>query len=97
MLNRNLYLQRFKVLFVTGDYSGIRAGFIGSSRAEIRRGLATFQLMTIFEEVCRRLIIVEHDPSLYVDSTDMVECIQQALNRQLMSPPYMEFKEPCPA
>jgi hypothetical protein len=40
---------------------------------EIRRGFSTFQLMTILEEACHSLIIVEHDPMLYEDSTEMVE------------------------
>jgi len=37
--------------------------------------------MTILEEACHSLIIVEHDPMLYGDSTEMVEYIKQALKR----------------
>ena len=48
---------------------------------EIRRGFTTFQLMTILEEACHCLIIVEHDPMLYEDSAEMVEYIQQALKQ----------------
>jgi hypothetical protein len=58
MLNRNLNLQRYKVLFVTGNYSGILSRlhrrFMG---LEIRRGFTTFLLITILEEACRSLII----------------------------------------
>jgi hypothetical protein len=37
--------------------------------------------MTILEEACHCLIIVEHDPMLYEDSAEMVEYIQQALKQ----------------
>jgi hypothetical protein len=48
---------------------------------EIRRGFTTFQLMTILEEACHSLIVVEHDPLLYENSIEMVEYIQQALKQ----------------
>jgi hypothetical protein len=81
MLNRNLNLQRFKVLFVTGNYSGILSRLHRRfTELEIRRGFTTFQLMTILEEACHSLIIVEPDLLLYEDSR-MVEHIQQALNK----------------
>ena len=35
--------------------------------------------MTILEEACHSLIIVEHDPLLYEDSQEMTEYISQAL------------------
>jgi len=37
--------------------------------------------MTILGEAYHSLIIVEHDPMLYEDSTEMVEYIQQALKQ----------------
>lgn len=48
---------------------------------EIRRGFTTFQLMTILEEACYSLIIVENDPMLYENSTEIVEFIQEALKQ----------------
>jgi hypothetical protein len=82
MLNRNLNLQRFKVLFVTGNYSGVLSRLHRRfTELEIRRGFTTFQLMTILEEAFHRLIIVEHDPLLTEDSAEMVEYIQQALKQ----------------
>jgi hypothetical protein len=69
-------LQRYRVLFVTGNYSGILSRqHLRFTELEIRRGFTTFQLMTILEEACHSLIIVEHDPMLYEDSTEMVEYI----------------------
>ena len=82
MLNRNLNLQRFKVLFVTGNYSGILSLLHRRfTRLEIRKGFTTFQRMTILVEACHSFIIVEHAPLLYRISTEMVEYIQQALRQ----------------
>jgi hypothetical protein len=75
-------LQRFKVLFVTGNYSGILSRqHRRFTELEIRRGFTTFQLMTILEEAYHSLIIVEHAPLLYEDSQEMVEYISQALKQ----------------
>jgi hypothetical protein len=82
MLNRNLNLQRYKVLYVTGNFSGILSRLHRRfTELEIRRGVTTFQLMTILEEAYHSLIIVEHDPLLYEDSQEMVEYISQALKQ----------------
>ena len=60
MLNRYSNLQRYRVLFVTGNYSGVLSRLHRRfTKLEIRRGFTAFQLMTILEEVCRILIIVE--------------------------------------
>jgi hypothetical protein len=80
MLNRNLNFQRYKVLFVTGNYSGILSKLHRRfTELEIRCGFTTFQLMTILEEAYHSLIIVEHDPLLYENSQGMVEYISQTL------------------
>jgi hypothetical protein len=82
MLNHNLNLQLFKVLFVTGNYSGILSRLHRRfTELEIRRGFTTFQLMTILEEAHHSLIIVEHDPLLYEDAQEMTEYISQALKQ----------------
>ena len=82
MLNRNLNLQLFKVLFVTGNYSGILSRLHRRfTELEIRRGFTTFQLMTILEEAHHSLIIIEHDPMLYEDAQEMIEYISKALKQ----------------
>ncbi|MDD1758241.1 MAG: hypothetical protein LUQ22_05860 [Methanotrichaceae archaeon] len=83
MLNRNLNLQRFKVLFVTGNFSGILSRLHRSfTELEIRRGFTSFQLMTILEEAYHSLIIIEHDPILYEDSAEMVgEYVSRAMKQ----------------
>jgi hypothetical protein len=79
-LNKNLNLQRYKVLFVSGNYSGILSKLDRRfTELEIRRGFTVFQLITILEEAYHSLIIVEHDPMLYEDEAEMVEFISHAL------------------
>jgi hypothetical protein len=82
MLNHNLNLQRYKVLYVTGNFSGILSRLHRRfTELEIRRGFTTFQLMTILEEANHSLIIIEHDPILYEDSAELVEYISQAMRQ----------------
>jgi hypothetical protein len=79
-LNRNLNLQRFRVLYVTGNYSAILSGLDRRFEAlEIRRGFTVFQLMTILEEAHHSLIFIEHDPLLYEDAAEMTEYVSQAM------------------
>jgi len=79
-LNRNLNLQRFKVLYVTGNSSAILSRLDRRFEAlEIRRGFTVFQLMTILEEAHHSLILIEHDPLLYDDAKEMTEYISHAL------------------
>ncbi len=62
-LNRNLDLQPFEVLYISGNYSGILSKLDRRFEAlEIRRAFTCFQLMTILEEAHHSIIIVEHDP-----------------------------------
>ncbi|MDM7933891.1 MAG: hypothetical protein QUS08_00700 [Methanothrix sp.] len=79
-LNRNLNLQRFSVLYITGNRSAILSGL--DRRFEdlhVRRGFTAFQLMTILEESHHSLIMVEHDPLLYEDAEEMAEYVSQAM------------------
>lgn len=79
-MNRNLNLQRFKVLYVTGNYSAILSRLDRRFEAlEIRRGFTVFQLMTILEEAHRSLIFIEHDPLLYEDAAEMTEYVSKAM------------------
>jgi hypothetical protein len=79
-LNRNLNLQRFRVLYVTGNYSAVLSKLDRRFEAlEIRRGFTVFQLMTILEENHHSLIFIEHDPLLYEDAREMTEYVSLAL------------------
>ena len=80
-LNRNLNLQRFKVLYICGNYSSVLSRldrkFVD---LEIRRAFTVFQLMTILEEAHHSLVVIEHDPLLYEDAQGMVEYVSQGLH-----------------
>jgi len=50
-LNSHLNLQRFKVLFINGNYSRILSSLNRRfTELEIRRAFTSFQLMTILEQ-----------------------------------------------
>jgi hypothetical protein len=79
-LNRNLDLQRYKVLYVCGNHSGILSKLDRRFQdLEIRRAFTVFQLMTILEEARHSIVFVEHDPLLYEDAAEMTEYVSQAL------------------
>jgi len=80
MLNRNPNLQRYKILYVSGNFSGILSRLHRTfTELEVRRGFTTFQIMTILEESHHSLIIIEHDPIIYEDSAEMVEYVSKAM------------------
>jgi DNA polymerase I len=79
-MNAHLDMQRFKVLYVCGNYSRILSSLDrGFTSLEIRRAFTAFQLMTILEENHHTLLIIEHDPLLYEDAAEMVEYAARAL------------------
>jgi hypothetical protein len=79
-LNRNLNLQRFRVLYICGNYSGILSGLDRRFEAlEIRRAFTVFQIMTILEENSHTILLIEHDPSLYEDAKEMTEAVSKAI------------------
>ena len=62
-LNHNLNLQRFKVLYVCGNYSSILSSLDRRFETlEVRRAFTIFQLMTILEE-----LIKNADRAFYFD------------------------------
>ena len=74
VLNRKLNLQRHKVLYICGNYSSILSQLDLRFRdIEIRRAFTLFQIMTLLEEACYTLVIIEHDPLLYKDATGMID------------------------
>jgi hypothetical protein len=81
-LNSHINLQRYKVLYVSGNYSRILSRLDRNyTELEIRRAFTSFQLMTILEENHHTFLIVEHDPMLYEDAGEMVEYVAQALKQ----------------
>jgi hypothetical protein len=81
-LNSHLELQRYKVLFICGNYSRILSRLNRNiTELEIRQAFTSFQLMTILEENHHSFLIMEHDPLLYEDAEEMVEYLAQALRQ----------------
>jgi hypothetical protein len=81
-LNKRLNLQRYKVLFISGNYSRILSRLDRKfTEFEIRRAFTSFQLMTILEENHHSILIVEHDPLLYEDAEEMVEYVSQHMRQ----------------
>jgi hypothetical protein len=81
-INTNPNLQRHKVLFVSGNYSRILSRLDRNiTELDVRRALTSFQLMTILEENHHTFLIVEHDPLLYEDASEMVEYVAQHLRQ----------------
>jgi hypothetical protein len=79
-LNNHINLQRFKTLYICGNYSRILSrmdrNFVD---LEIRRAFTAFQLLTILEEARHTLVFVEHDPLLYEDAAEITEYVSLAL------------------
>jgi DNA polymerase I len=81
-LNSHLNLQRYKVLYVCGNYSRILSHLDRNfTELEVRRAFTSFQLMTVLEENHHTFLILEHDPMLYEDAKEMVEYVAQALKQ----------------
>jgi DNA polymerase I len=76
-------LQRYKILFISGNYSRILNRLNRNiTELDVRRAFTVFQLMTILEENHHSFLIVEHDPLLYEDAEKkMVEYLAQALRQ----------------
>ena len=75
-------LQRYKILFISGNYSRILSRLNRNiTELDVRRAFTSFQLMTILEENHHSFLIVEHDPLLYEDSQEMVGYLAQALKQ----------------
>ena len=65
-MNSHLNLQRYKVLYISGNYSRILSRPDRNfTDLEIRRAFTSFRLMTILEENHHSFLIVENDPMLY--------------------------------
>ena len=48
---------------------------------DVRRAFTSFQLMTILDENHHSFLILEHDPLLYEDASEMVEYVAQHLRQ----------------
>jgi hypothetical protein len=91
--NSHLELQRYKILFICGNYSRILSRLDGNfTEPKVRCAFTVFQLMTILQENHHSLLIVEHDPLLYEDAEKrMVEYLAQALKQTSREAPILLY------
>jgi hypothetical protein len=80
-LNSNLMkIQRLQVLYVSGNYSRILDKLDRRfTELAVRRAFTAYKLMTILKEAYQTMIILEHDPSLFEDASELAEYVGQAL------------------
>jgi DNA polymerase I len=78
--NENLNYQRFLTLYVCGNYSRVLNRLDTSlSHFDIRRAFTSNQLLTVLQESCHTIVILEHDPTLYDGDKEMRGFISHAL------------------
>ena len=81
-INSHPELQRYKILFISGNYSRILSRLNRNiTELDVRRAFTSFQLMTILEENHHSFLIIEHDPILYEDAEHMIEYVAQHLRQ----------------
>lgn len=79
-LNGYLNLQRFKTLYISGNYSRVLSKLDRRfTDLDVRRSFTAYQLLTILEESHHSVLVVEHDPSLYEDAKNLPEYISRAM------------------
>jgi hypothetical protein len=72
-LNNNRDLQRFLFLYVSGNYSRLLSSINRSSKNfEVRRAFTAHQLFTILKEVSHTVVFLEHDPTLFDGTEEMM-------------------------
>jgi DNA polymerase I len=79
-INSHQELQRYKMHFISGNFSRVLSRLNRNiTERDVRRAFTSFQLMTILEENHHSILIIEHDPQLYEDAREMVSYLAQAL------------------
>lgn len=66
--------HRYLLLYICGNYSRLLSMLdMRSANFEIRRAFTAAQLLTIVEEAHQTLVFIEHDPSLFAESEELLE------------------------
>lgn len=80
LLRESIARRRFLLLYVCGNYSRLlsRIG-LRDVDFDVRRAFTASQLLSIAEEAHHTFVFVEHDPTLYSESEDMVGYVSMAL------------------
>ncbi len=80
-INHHPHLQRYRILYVPGNYSRILSSLNRMTELDVRRAFTAFQLMTILEENHHTLVLIEHDPLLYEDHADLLDYVSMAMRQ----------------
>lgn len=79
-LNGHINLQRFKTLYISGNYSMVLSKLDRRfTDLDVRRSFTAYQLLTILEESHHSVVLIEHDPSLYEDAKNLPEYVSRAM------------------
>jgi len=71
---------RFLVLYVCGNYSRLLSRInLRTAEFGIRRAFTSSQLLSILDDAHQTFVFLEHDPSLFAESEEMVEYASIAL------------------
>ena len=72
--------RRFLVLYVCGNYSRLLSRInLRAAEFDIRRAFTSSQLLSILEDAHQTFVFLEHDPSLFAESEEMIEYVSIAL------------------
>ena len=72
--------RRFLVLYVCGNYSRLLSRInLRTAEFDIRRAFTSSQLLSILDDAHQTFVFLEHDPSLFAESEEMVEYVSIAL------------------
>src|SRR5512136_1830731 len=71
---------RFLVLYICGNYSRLLSRVnLRSAEFGIRRAFTSSQLLSILDDAHQTFVFIEHDPSLFAESEEMIEYVSIAL------------------
>jgi hypothetical protein len=72
--------RRFLVLYVCGNYSRLLSRInLRTAEFDIRRAFTSSQLLSILDDAHQTFVFLEHDPSLFAESEEMIEYVSIAL------------------
>jgi DNA polymerase I len=80
-INNNPSFQRFKILYVPGNYSQVLSRLHRTTEMDIRRAFTAFQLTTVLEENQHTLVIIEHDPLLFEDQNELQDYVSMTMKQ----------------
>lgn len=72
--------NRLSCLYICGIYPRVFPVLCRENPFHLRRVANPYQVLTILSQADQRLVIIEHDPSIFVDAADVAEEIGKRCN-----------------